>query len=61
MSPAPRCSSFLLRTLRSVKLSVPSRFQGAVDLWQESSHLMVDGDTASVTVEDRNAAVIRLE
>jgi len=49
------------RASRSVKLSVPSRFQRAVDLWQESSHPTVDGDTVSVTVEDRNAAVIRLE
>ena len=51
------------RTSRSVKLSMPSRFhvQRAVDLWQESSHPTVDGDTVSVTVEDRNAAVIRLE
>jgi hypothetical protein len=32
-----------------------------VDLWQESSRPTVGGNTVSVTVEDRNAAVIRLE
>ena len=49
------------RTTRSVKISLPSAFQRAVDLWQESSHPTVSGNTLAVTVEDRNAAVIRLE
>jgi hypothetical protein len=30
-------------------------------LWQESSRPTVTGNTVSTTVEDRNAAVIRLE
>ena len=49
------------RTARNVKISLPSPFQRAVDLWQESSHPTISGNTLAVTVEDRNAAVIRLE
>jgi beta-galactosidase len=49
------------RTARTVKISLPSAFQRAVDLWQESSRPTVSGNTVAVTVEDRNAAVIRLE
>jgi beta-galactosidase len=49
------------RTARSVRLSLPSPFQRAVDLWQESSRPAVTGNTVAVTVEERNAAVIRLE
>ena len=49
------------RTPRTVKISLPSTFQRAVDLWQESSRPTVTGNTVAVTVEDRNAAVIRLE
>jgi hypothetical protein len=32
-----------------------------VDVWQETSHPTISGNTVAVTVEDRNAAVIRLE
>ncbi|HMD69813.1 MAG TPA: hypothetical protein VKF41_00635, partial [Bryobacteraceae bacterium] len=49
------------RTARTVKISLPAAFQRAVELWQESSGAAVSGNTVSVTVEDRNAAVIRLE
>jgi beta-galactosidase len=49
------------RTARAVKIGLPSTFQRAVDLWQESSRPAVSGNTVAVTVEDRNAAVIRLE
>jgi beta-galactosidase len=49
------------RTARTVKISLAATFQRAVDLWQESSRPTVGGNTVSVTVEDRNAAVIRLE
>jgi beta-galactosidase len=49
------------RTARTVKISLASTFQRAVDLWQESSRPTVSGNTVAVTVEDRNAAVIRLE
>jgi beta-galactosidase len=49
------------RTARNVKISLPSSYQRAVELWQESSHPAIGGNAVSVTVEDRNAAVIRLE
>ena len=49
------------RTARNVKVSLPSAYQRAVELWQESSHPAISGKTLSLTVEDRNAAVIRLE
>ena len=49
------------RTARNVKVSLPSPYQRAVELWQESSHPAISGKTLSLTVEDRNAAVIRLE
>jgi beta-galactosidase len=49
------------RTARAVEISLPAAFQRAVDLWRESSHPTVSGNTVDVTVEDRNAAVIRLE
>jgi beta-galactosidase len=49
------------RMVRSVKISLPSPFQRAVELWQESSHPVVSGNTLAVTVDDRNVAVIRLE
>jgi hypothetical protein len=44
-----------------VKISLPSTFQRAAELWQESSHPTISGHTLTTTVEDRNAAVIRLE
>jgi beta-galactosidase len=49
------------RTARTVKISLASTFQRAVELWQESSRPAVSGNTVSVTVGDRDAAVIRLE
>jgi beta-galactosidase len=49
------------RTARNVKLLLPSAYQRAVDVWQETSHPTISGNTVAVTVEDRNAAVIRLE
>jgi beta-galactosidase len=49
------------RTTRTVKISLPSAFQRATELWQESNHPTVTGDTVTTTVEDRNAAVIQLE
>jgi beta-galactosidase len=49
------------RTARSVKILLPSPFQRAVELWQESSRPTISGNTLAVTVEDRNVAVIRLE
>jgi beta-galactosidase len=49
------------RTARTVKISLPSKFQRAAELWQESSRPTVDGNTLATTVGDRNAAVIRLE
>jgi beta-galactosidase len=49
------------RTARTVGITLPAAFQRAVDLWRESSHPTAGGNTVNVTVEDRNAAVIRLE
>jgi beta-galactosidase len=50
------------RTQRSVKISLPSAFQRATELWQEgAAPAAVSGKTLIATVEDRDAAVIRLE
>jgi beta-galactosidase len=49
------------RTARTVKISLPLTVQHAVDLWQESNRPAVSGSTVSVMVEDRNAAVVRLD
>jgi beta-galactosidase len=49
------------RTVKTATISVPQTFRGAVELWQESSHPSVSGGKLTTTVEDRNAAVIRLE
>jgi beta-galactosidase len=49
------------RTPRTVKVSLPSTFQRAAELWQESSHPTVVGNTLTTTADDRNAAVIRLD
>ncbi len=50
------------RTQRSVKISLPSAFRTATELWQEgATPATVSGATLTTTVEDRNAAVIRLE
>ena len=49
------------RTAKNVKITVAGAYQRAADAWQESSRPTVSGNTLAVTVEDRNAAVIRLE
>ena len=49
------------RTARTVKISLPSAFQRAVELWQESSQPTVAGNQVSTTIADRSAAVISLE
>jgi beta-galactosidase len=49
------------RTARTVKISLPAAFQRAVELWQQSSPPTLAGNAVTVTVSDRNAAVIRLE
>jgi beta-galactosidase len=49
------------RMARNVKILLPSPFQRAVELWQESSRPTISGNTLAVNVEDRNVAVIRLE
>jgi beta-galactosidase len=49
------------RTPRNVKISLPSAFHKADDLWQESSRPTLSGNTLTATVEDQNVAVIRLE
>src|SRR5262249_43325871 len=49
------------RTSRTVKVSLPAAYQKAMDLWPESSRPTISGNTLTTTVEDRNAAVIRLE
>jgi beta-galactosidase len=50
------------RTPRTVKISLPSAYQRATEMWQEgSAPPAVSGNTLTVAVEDRNAAVVRLE
>jgi len=49
------------RTARDVRISLSAAFQRAVELWQGSGRAAVSGNTLTVRVEDRNAAVIRLE
>jgi beta-galactosidase len=49
------------RTAKNVKITMPTSYQRVADLWHESSHPSVSGNTVSVAVEDRNAAVLRLE
>jgi beta-galactosidase len=49
------------RTVRTVRILLPSKFQRAVELWQESSQPAVNGNMLATSVGDRNAAVIRLE
>jgi len=49
------------RTAKDVKISLPSPFQRAVELWQESGRPVMSGNTLAISVGDRNAAVIRLE
>jgi len=49
------------RRARNVRISLPSPFQRAVELWQTSGQPAVSGNTLAVAIEDRNVAVIRLE
>jgi beta-galactosidase len=49
------------RTPREVKITIPATFQRAKDVWQESNRPAISGNVVSVSIEDRNAAVIRLE
>jgi len=49
------------RTARTVKIVLPDKFQRATDLWQESNRPAVNGDLLTTTIEDRNAAVLKLE
>jgi beta-galactosidase len=49
------------RTSKTVKITLPGKFQQAEDLWQTSNHPAQSGNTLTTTVEDRNAAVIRLK
>lgn len=49
------------RTSRTVRITLPSAYRRAVDLWQESECPTITGNVVATTVGDRNAAVIRLE
>ena len=49
------------RTPKTVKIALPSAFQKATELWQETNHPNVADKTLTTGIEDRNAAVIRLE
>ena len=49
------------RTSRTVKISLPSAFDRAMDLWQESARPLISGKVVTIPVADRNAAIIRLE
>lgn len=49
------------KTPRNVQIALPSSFQKAADLWQDSDHPSIAGNAVSVSVEDQDVAVIRLE
>lgn len=49
------------RSPRTVTITLPANFARATDLWQEAGRPSVQGRTLTTTVEDRNAAVIRLQ
>jgi beta-galactosidase len=49
------------RTARTVKVTLPSDFSRAFDLWQESAAPSLSGRTLTTTVGERDSAVIRLE
>ena len=49
------------RTPRTLTITLPANFERGTDLWQESSRLTVQGRLLTTTVEDRNAAVVRLQ
>jgi beta-galactosidase len=49
------------RTVRTAKITLPSAFQRATELWQQPSNPTVTGNTLAVTIDGRNAAVVRVE
>jgi len=49
------------RAAKTVTIQLASKFQHAEELWQDSTHPTISGTTLTTTIEDRNAAVIRLE
>ena len=49
------------RTPRTVKIVLPAKFQRATDLWQESNQPTVSGNMLTASIEDRNAAVLKIE
>jgi beta-galactosidase len=49
------------RSTKNVKITPESKVGRATDLWQESSRPEVAGGTISVNIEERSAAVLRLE
>ena len=49
------------RTAKTVNLTLTGSFERAAELWQESGSPAVKGNILTVAVEDRNAAVIRLD
>jgi beta-galactosidase len=49
------------RIARTVRITLPSAFQRATELWQQPSNPTVTGNTLAVAIEGRNAAVVRLE
>lgn len=49
------------RTSRTVKIALPTGYQRATELWQESAPVSLNANILTATIEDRNAAVIRLE
>jgi len=50
------------RTQRTVKIALPATYQQATEQWQEGvGAASIAGNTVTAVVEDRNAAVIRLQ
>ncbi|HWB86327.1 MAG TPA: alpha-amylase family protein [Bryobacteraceae bacterium] len=49
------------RTTKTVKITLPSGFERATEVWEKSDHPTVAGKTLTATVEDRDGAVIHLE
>ena len=50
-----------IREARTVRISLPSPYHRATELWRESGRPMVADGILTTTVGDRDAAVIRLE
>jgi beta-galactosidase len=49
------------RTARTVKVLLPGQFQRVTDVWQEKNRPTITGNTLTTSVDDRNAAVLRVE